>query len=105
MLQTTKKRSCPAEITIREFDVFPEYGIKEEALKMLSGFAQRNMRATKLKELSEAIKCKKEVKVEIMYHISLPTNEVHTGHKCGEESGMAQRIHPMLTQKNSITSS
>ena len=96
MLQTTKKRDCPAVITIREFDVFPEYAIIEEKL---SGIAQRNVRATKLKELSEAIQSKKKVEVKQMYHISLPTNEVHIGHKCGEESGMAQRIHPMLSQK------
>ena len=96
VLQTTKKRDCPAVITIREFDVFPEYAIIEEKL---SGIAQRNVRATKLKELSEAIQSKKKVEVKQMYHISLPTNEVHIGHKCGEESGMAQRIHPMLSQK------
>lgn len=99
MLQTTKKRACPAVIIIREFDVFPQYGIREEDLKLLSGFAQRNMRATKLRQLSEAIKNEKHVEVKRMYHISLPTNDVHIGHKCGEESGMAQRIHPMLTQK------
>ena len=48
MLQTTKKRDCPAVITIREFDVFPEYAIGEKNLKLLSGFAQRNLRAKKL---------------------------------------------------------
>ena len=34
-----------------------------------------------------------------MYHVSLPTNGAHKGHKCGQKSGMAQHMHPMVSQK------
>ena len=46
-----KKRDCPAVITAREYEVFPQYGLKEENFQTLSGFVQRNLRTSKLKEL------------------------------------------------------
>ncbi len=55
VLQTTKKRNCPAVITIREYDIFPQYSVSEESLQSLSKFGQRILRASKLKELSDAL--------------------------------------------------
>ena len=54
MIQMTKKKDCPAVITVREYQVFPQYGLKEENFQTLSGFAQHNLRASKLKEFSRA---------------------------------------------------
>ena len=54
VLQTTKKRNCPAVITIREY-IFPQYSVSEESLQSLSKFGQRILRASKLKELSDAL--------------------------------------------------
>ena len=79
--------------------MFPEYALKEEEMKGVSGHAQRKTRATKLEELRKALQEGEQVKVITMYHVSLPTNEAHKGHKCGQESGMAQRMHPMVAQK------
>ena len=54
-MQTTRKRDCPAMILIREYEVFPEYALKEEEIKGLSGNALRKMRAEKLEELRKAL--------------------------------------------------
>ena len=86
-------------ITIREHEVLPVYALTEEKLKGLSGHAQRKLRASKLEELRTALQAGKSVETEQMYHVSLPTNDAHTGHKCGQESGMAQRMHPMVSHK------
>ena len=68
VIQTTKKRECPAVITIREYEVFPDYAIKVETLNNLSGYAERNLRASKLKELSLNLHDKKEIATFKMYH-------------------------------------
>ena len=75
--------------------VFPDYAVTDK----LSGHAQRNLRELKLKELNAALRNETKIAVRKMYYISLPTNEVHTGHKCGDESGMAQRVHPIVSRK------
>ena len=100
LVQTTRKRDCPAMIIIREYEVFPEYTLKEEEIKNLSSHALRQMRAEKLEELRKALQeGKSNIQATSMYHVSLPTNGAHKGHKCGQESGMAQRMHPMVSQK------
>jgi hypothetical protein len=87
-------------IIIREYEVFPEYALKDEETKSLSGNALRKLRAEKLEELRKALQeGKGTVQTARMYHVSLPTNGAHKSHKCGEESGMAQRMHPMVSQK------
>ena len=69
VVQTTKKRNCPAVIIVREYEVFPQYGLSEESFQALSIFAQRTSRASKLKELSDALQSKQEIEVikNIMY--------------------------------------
>ena len=53
-----------------------------------------------LEELRKALQeGKGTIQTAPMYHVSLPTNGAHKGHKCGQESGMAQRMHPMVSQK------
>lgn len=99
LVQTTRKRDCPAMIIIREYEVFPEYALKKE-IKGLSGNALRKMHTEKLEELRKALQeGKGTIQTTSMYHVSLPTNGAHKGHQCGQESGMAQRMHPMVSQK------
>ena len=87
-------------IIVREYEVFPDYALKEEETKGLSGNALRKMRAEKLDKLRKALQEGKDtIQSTCMYFVSLPTNGAHKGHKCGQESGMAQRMHPMVSQK------
>ena len=84
-------------IIIREYEVFP---LRDEEIEGLSGNALRKLCAEKLEELRKALQeGKGTLQTAPMYHISLPTNGAHKGHKCVEESGMAQRTHPMVSQK------
>ena len=58
------------------------------------------MCAEKLEELRKALQeGKSNIQATSMYHVSLPTNGAHKGHKCDQESGMAQRMHSMVSQK------
>ena len=98
-MQTTRKRSCPATITIREFEVFPEYGYTAEEVVGMSDYALRKFKLAKLKNLRSKLAGKQSVKAEVLYHVSLPSESAHTGHKCGVQSGMAQRVHPMILRK------
>ena len=98
-MQTTKKRNCPATITIREFEVFPEYGYSLEEIEQMSDYAFRKLKLQKLESLRSALVAKQPVKTKLLYHVSLPSESAHTGHKCGVQSGMAQRMHPMISQK------
>ena len=87
-------------IIVREYGVFSDYALKEEETKGLSGNALRKMRAEKLNKLRKALQEGKDtIQSTCMYFVSLPTNGAHKGHKCGQESGMAQRMHPMVSQK------
>ena len=104
LIQTTSKRDCPAIIIIREYEVFPEYALKEEEIKNVSGHALRQLHAEKLEELGKALQDgKSNIHAISMYHISLP-NGAHKGHECGQESGMAQCMHLMVSRKNNTAS-
>ena len=99
LMQTTRKRSCPATVTIREFEVFPEYGYSSEEIEQMSSYALRKFKLTKLEILRSALAEKQPVRMQVLYHVSLPSESAHTGHKCGMAAGMAQRLHPMISQK------
>ena len=85
-MQTTKKRNCPATITIREFEVFPEYGYSLEEIEQMSDYAFRKLKLQKLESLRSALVTKQPVKTKLLYHVSLPSESAHTGHKCGVQS-------------------
>ena len=55
------------------------YILIENVINRVSGFAQCNLRASKLKELSGAIQNKEAIEDIKRYHISLPAIEVYTG--------------------------
>lgn len=68
LLQTTRKRNCPATITIREFEVFPEYGYSAEELEQMTDYALRKFKSAKLENFRGALAGKQPVKIEILYH-------------------------------------
>ena len=39
--------------------------------------------------------------MQVLYHVSLPSESAHSGYKCGMPwpAGMAQCVHPMISQK------
>ncbi len=47
-------------------------------------------------ELEETLRKKKEIEIQKKYYVSVPANNSHIGHNCGEQAGMAQRIHPTV---------
>ena len=47
-MQTTRKRSCPATVTIRELEVFPEYGYSSEETEQMSSYALWKFKLTEV---------------------------------------------------------
>ena len=79
-MQTTRKRSCPATVTIWEFEVFPEYGYSSEEIEQMSSYALWKFKLTKLEILRSALAGKQPVRTQVLYHVSLPSESAHTGH-------------------------
>ena len=65
----------------------------------MSDYALRKFKSGKLESLRNALAAKQPVKMKVLYHVSLPSESAHTGQKCGVQSGMAQCVHPMISQK------
>ena len=99
ILQSTRKLNCPAVVVIRHYQVFPSFQIKRDEKAGLSAKGLRKLKESCLQELKKALKEEVPVKVQTMYHVSLPCNEAHSGHPIGLSAGMAQRVHPMVKQK------
>ena len=64
------------------------HGYSVEKLEQMSDYALRKFKLTKLEDLRSALAGKQPVKTEVLYHVSLPSESAHTGHKCGVQSGM-----------------
>ena len=98
-MQTTRKRDCPVTIIIQEFEVFTEYGYSSEETKQMSGYALQELKLRKLEILRSALAGKRPVRKKTLFHVSLPSESAYTGHKYGIQDGMAQRVHPIISQK------
>lgn len=97
--QGTRKQGCKACIFIREYVIFPDYGIDNEVARKLSNWKLRQLKEEKLKVLRCDIK-RGVTKGTHKYYISLPTNEAHhSTHPTGGIYGMAQKVHPKLIEK------
>ena len=83
-----------------EFNLYPEYSIKQS---ISSGVSQNQIRKIKEESLSELRKSFESGKVPLItkkYFVSLPTEEAH--HKCHPTKGImgfSQRVHPELIVK------
>ena len=65
----------------------------------MSGYALQKLKLRKLEILRSALAGKQPVRKKILFHVSLPSEYAHTGNKCGIQDGMAQHVHPMISQK------
>ena len=98
-LQGTRKIGCNAHIICWQYILYPDYGIpKNESLSKKKG---RQRKQESLKELRRDLTLTPQnVKTEIKYHVSLPTEEAH--HKTHPTRGphlMAQRVNPQISQQ------
>ena len=80
VIQTTRKKDCPATITIREFEVFPDYGYSQDEAQKMSDYALRKFKLSKLESLRSALASQQPIKIVILYHVSLPSKAAHTKH-------------------------
>ena len=99
-LQGTRKIGCNAHIIIcRQYILYPDYGIPKK--ESLSKKKERQRKQESLKELRRDLTLTPQnVKTEIKYHVSLPTEEAH--HKTHPTRGphlMAQRVNPQISQQ------
>lgn len=96
-VQGTRKIGCNAHIVTREYILYPDFSVTESNL---STWKLRTVREEKLAMLRKAIASGKDVKTTRKYHLSLPSEEAHhQTHQMGGMHGMAQRVHPQITQK------
>ena len=99
-LQGSRKKGCKAHINIVEFNLYPEYSIKQSISSGISQNQTRKIREENLSELRKAFESGKEPLMTKMYFVSLPTEEAH--HKCHPTKGImgfSQRVHPELITK------
>ena len=96
-VQGTRKIGCNAHIVTREYILYPDFSVTKSNL---STWKLRTVREEKLAMLRKAIASGKDVKTTRKYHLSLPSEEAHhQTHQTGGMHGMAQRVHPQITQK------
>ena len=87
-MQTTRKRDCPATITIREFEVFPEYGYTVEEVVQISDYALWKFKLTNLKKFKKCTS--KKATCESRSSVSCLSSILAL---CGVQSDMAQCPH------------
>ena len=99
-LQGTRKMGCNAHIVCRQYILYPDYGIPKKET-FASKRKEREMKEENLKYLRSDLKLTPQnVRTEIKYHISLPTEEAHhMTHPTRGPRLMAQRVNPNVTQK------
>ena len=96
-LQGTRKKDCPAHITIREFFLYPDYKIISSP--DLSNRQLRGLRESAMHDLQKE-KQKGSAKSVSKYYVCLPSEEAHHEvHPTKGEMALAQKIHPMVVQK------
>ena len=97
-LQSTQKKGCPAHITIREFVLSSDYKIVPSI--DMSSSKLRSLRQSSLQDLRKDLDSGAGVKTISKFYVSLPTEEAHHEvHSTKGQMSLAQRIHPVLTQK------
>ena len=99
-LQGSRKKGCKAHINIVEFNLYPEYSIKQSVSSGVSKNQLRKSREESLSELRKSFGSGKPPMITKKYFVSLPTEEAH--HKCHPTKGImgfSQRVHPELIAK------
>ena len=99
-LQGSRKNGCKAHINIVEFNLYPEYSIKQSVSSRASKNQLWKSREANLSELQKLFESGKPPLITKKYFVSLPTEEAH--HKCHPTKGImgfSQRVHPELIAK------
>ena len=97
-LQGSRKIGCNAHIIIKKCATYPEYQAVPMGKAALRTVKETMMRKLKQK-MAEDPNCEKEQR-NIMYYISLPTEEAHHGHPTGRGvAGFAQRVNDKVAAK------
>ena len=100
-LQGTRKIGCHAHIKVKEFNLYPNYKITSGTV---SKRETKRLQEKRLSELRTALTTNDKdigttVNVVKKFFVSLPSDEAHSGHPVGKQSGFSQRIHPRLIQE------
>ena len=95
-LQGTRKMGCHAHIAIKQCTVYPQYKAKPS-----TGTSLRTARENEMKRLKSALsKNKDQIETVTMYYVSLPMEEVHSGHPTGGGiAGYSQRMNEKVARK------
>ncbi len=97
-LQGSRKIGCHAHIEVKKCTVYPDYRVTEEEMKRLT---LRTLREKKMNTLKlQLSKNPSAVATKVMYFVSMPMEEAHTGHPTGRGvAGFAQRVNPQVASK------
>ena len=84
--RSRKKKGCKVHINIVEFNLYPEYSIKQSISSGISQNQIRKIREEGLSELQNSFESGKAPMITEKYFVSLPTEEAH--HKCHPTKGI-----------------
>ena len=95
LIQGSRKKGCHAHITIKKCMAYPEYKVELQGKATL-----RNLREKRMSELKADLSTQKCVATRIVYFVSLPTEDAHTGHPTGNGvAGFSQRMNEKVAAK------
>lgn len=98
-LQSSRKSGCPAQVEVKKFVLFPEFGVSERERSGLSSWKLRNLQEEQIKAIKEELRSKKSLKTTVKYFISLPQEELHLNHPTGKGGVFAQKLNQEVSQK------
>ena len=99
-LQGTRKIGCAAHIEVKSYMLFPEYTLSTTDDDSLSKWKLRCRKKEKLNELKHKLQNQSsDLKVQMKYYVSFPSNEAHRGHPIGTDAVHSQKLHPHVSQK------
>ena len=80
--------------------LFPEYIITTTDDDSLSNWKLCCRKEEKLSELKHKLQeHNSDVKVQVKYYVSFPSNEAYHGHPIGTYAVHSQKLHPQVSQK------
>ncbi len=95
LIQGSRKKGCHAHIMIKKCVVYPEYKVELQGKAAL-----RTLRERRMSELKADLSAEKCVATRIVYFVSLPTEDAHTGHPTGNGvAGFSQKMNEKVAAK------
>ena len=93
-LQSSRKVGCEARVEVKTFVLYPEFSIGKREWDGLSKWKLRALQGDRIKMIREDLQLKKLIKTIRKYFISLPREDVHSGHPTGAAGVFAQKLNP-----------